>query len=201
MWGPGSIENFTSIWLPLVPPSGPAPTTVSPGDFVQLAYCNASDPTQAFEWATDPHPVVRHVGSGLCVEQGAFVDAVGDAFTALWMQPCRDEAGGNQTWYRSGPMWTNTSSPFAPDCVSWNTGGPSQGANLITYRCGNSTDWQSRFESPLTPSTPGPFQALSDAFPTGFCVAGAPQWNPALYQLRWRPAWRLADFATVERFR
>lgn len=194
-WGPGGIENFTAIWLPLTPPSGPPPGVVAPGDTVQLANCNASDPAQRFEWAVDPHPVVRHAGSGLCVEQGTFVDAVGDASSALWLQPCRDEVGGNQTWYRNGASWTNTSAPFAPGCVAWNTGGPAEGAVMIVYRCGNSTDWQGRFDSPLTPGAPGGlFQALSDAFPTGFCLAGAPRWNPALYQLQWRGSWRLADF-------
>ena len=35
-WGPGSIQNFTAVWLPLLPPSGPAPTVVQPGFSLQV---------------------------------------------------------------------------------------------------------------------------------------------------------------------
>ena len=102
MWGPGSIENFTNIWLPLSAPSGPAPTVVEPGFNLQLAYCNSSDPTQQFLWSVDPLPVVKHAGSGLCVTQGVFTDAVGDSGTAMWMEPCNGIVSGNQTFYKNG---------------------------------------------------------------------------------------------------
>ena len=91
-------------------------------------------------------------------------------------------------------MFTNTSAGFGAGCVSWNTDGPSQGNAMITYRCGNSTDWQSRFESPLTPDTPGLFAALSDAFPTGFCLTAAPPLNPSVFNLPWEGAWSLKDY-------
>jgi len=95
---------------------------------------------------------------------------------------------------RAGASFTNTSAGFGDGCVAWNTGGPAPGQNLILYRCGNGTDWQGRFDAPLAQDTPGLFQALSSSFPTGFCVSGQPQWNPALFQLQFHASWSLKDF-------
>jgi len=102
MWGPGSIQNFTAVWLPLTEPTGPPPTVVQPGYNVQLNVCNASDPTQQFLWTTSPVPAVKHAGSGLCVTGGSFTDAVGDSGTAMWLEPCLDLLGSNQTFFRTG---------------------------------------------------------------------------------------------------
>ena len=101
MWGPGSIQNFTAIWLPLIAPTGPPPSIVQSGFNAQLTKCNSSDPTQLFQWTTTP-PQVQHVGSGLCVTQGEYVDAVGDTVSVMLTNPCSGVVGGNQTWYRTG---------------------------------------------------------------------------------------------------
>jgi hypothetical protein len=104
------------------------------------------------------------VGSGLCVTQppGA------NASTALAFAPC-GAGDGSQTWYKTGVAFSNTTTGFGADCVNWNCGnGFALGATPILYRCGNQTQWNSRWDT-LTPDTPGLFQALSDASPTGYC--------------------------------
>jgi hypothetical protein len=52
-FGPGGLQNMTNIWLPLLPPSGPAPTNVTAGWALQTTLCNASDPTQQLAWHLD----------------------------------------------------------------------------------------------------------------------------------------------------
>jgi hypothetical protein len=116
------------------------------------------------------------VGSGLCVTQppGA------NASTALAFAPC-GAGDGSQTWYKTGVAFSNTTTGFGADCVNWNCGnGFALGATPILYRCGNQTQWNSRWDAPLTPDTPGLFQALSDASPTGYCLAASPVRNPSL---------------------
>ena len=72
--------------------------------------------------------------------------------------------------------------------------GDAQGALLMLYRCGNTTQWNSRFDMPLEPSIPGLFQALSDVDPSGYCIAASPVRNPSLWALPWMDEWSLKDF-------
>lgn len=190
MWGPGSIYNMTLIWLPLIPPSGPPPSVVNPGDIAQMALCNASDPTQQFQW--NENGTVTHAGSGLCVTQPP--NATTDTY--LYLLPC-GATNGSQTWYRTGDSISNTSDAFGPNCVNWNTPMQELGGQVILYRCGNSTQYNSRWDFPLDSNTPGLFQALSDASPTGYCLAGGPQWNPSQWTMPWQDAWSLKDYAAV----
>lgn len=184
MWGPGSIQNMTNIWLPLISPSGPPPTVVNPGDIAQLTLCNASDPTQAFQWNTNN--TITHVYSGLCVQQNS-----SDGLLHLTQCGVSD---ASQTWYVTGPSISNTSYALGPDCSNWNTPMQELGGAIILYRCGNSTQYNSRWDYPLTSATPGLFQALTDASPTCYCLQGGPQWNPSQFTMPWHDSWQLKDF-------
>jgi len=185
-YGPGSIQNDTLIWLPLQPPSGPAPTNVTEGWTIQLNTCNASDPTQQFAW--HKNATVTHVLSGLCVAQ---TEQPGPP---MIVQRC-ETGNAAQTWYHTGSAFSNTSFGFGANCVNWNAGnGDAQGALVMTYRCGNSTQWNSRWDAPINPSTPGLFQALSDVDPSGFCISASPARNPSLWALPWQSSWSLKDF-------
>ena len=186
-YGPGSIQNDTLIWLPLQPPSGPSPTNVTADWTIQLNLCNASDPIQQFAWHANH--TVTHVGSGLCITGSSSNEG-----PPMTVQPC---VAGNakQTWYHTGAAYSNTSFGFGDDCVNWNAGnGDAQGALVMLYRCGTSMSWNSRWDSPLTPSTPGLFQALSDVDPSGYCLTASPARNPSLWALPWLDSWSLKDF-------
>ncbi len=100
----------------------------------------------------------------------------------------------SQTWWRTGDAISNTTYSFGPGCVNLNTPMQELGGIVILYRCGNSTQYNSRWDLPLDIGTPGLFQALSDASPTRYCLSAGPQWNPSQWTMPWHDAWSLKDY-------
>jgi hypothetical protein len=136
-FGPGGLQNMTNIWLPLLPPSGPAPTNVTAGWALQTTLCNASDPTQQLAWHLDG--TVTHEPSGLCVSADAFDPNEDQTLSA---QECGGAPG--QAWFKTGVAFSNTSFGFGNGCSNWNAGnGFALGAAIILYRCGNQTQCES----------------------------------------------------------
>jgi hypothetical protein len=114
-YGPGGLQNMTQVWLPLLPPSGPAPTKAEEGWQVQTTLCNASDPTQQFSWQTSG--TVTHAPSGMCIAQSS---SSPNEDTTLFLEPC--SGATNQTWHKTGVAFSNTSFGFGEGCSSWNAG-------------------------------------------------------------------------------
>jgi len=186
-YGPGGLQNMTAVWLPILPPSGPPPTQVAPGWQLQTTLCNASDPTQSLAWHAGG--TVTHEPSGLCVTQAAWSP---DRDTTLSAQVCAGSP--NQTWFKTGVAFSNTTFGLGNGCSNWNAGnGFALGAPVILYRCGNQTQWNSRWDTPLTPDTPGLFEGVSDISRTGYCLALRPQHDPSLFYIPWLDSWRVAD--------
>lgn len=138
-YGPGALANMTQVWLPLLPPSGPPPTSVQVGWQLQTSLCNNSDPTQQLAW--HKNGTVTHAASGLCLAQGP---SIPDLDVNIYADICKSSATGqpiaNQTWYKTGVAFSNTSFGFGNGCSNWNAGnGFALGAPIMLYRCGNQT--------------------------------------------------------------
>jgi hypothetical protein len=130
---------MTQVWLPLLPPSGPPPTSVQVGWQLQTSLCNNSDSTQQLAWHNNG--TVTHAASGLCLAQGP---SIPDLDVNIYADICRSSATGqpiaNQTWYKTGVAFSNTSFGFGNGCSNWNAGnGFALGAPIMLYRCGNQT--------------------------------------------------------------
>lgn len=178
---------MTEVWLPLLPPSGPPPTNVQVGWQLQTSLCNESDPTQQLSWHANG--TVTHASSGLCLAQGP---SIPDLDVNIYADTCSGSA--NQTWYKTGVAFSNTSFGFGNGCSNWNAGnGFALGAPIMLYRCGNQTQWNSRFDTPLSPDTPGLFQGVADISATGYCLAVRPQHDPSLWFMPFLDSWHIAD--------
>lgn len=182
---------MTAIWLPLVPPTGPAPAAPAPGWVLSLDTCNAADTKQGFEIAVGGDGSVTHVSSGLCVAQPS-----GAPGTALVLAKC-DASDPAQMWHSpTGQTLTSTARPGDAGCVSWNEDNQqiTAGNPVIAYACGQPPAWNEMFALPLTGST-GVIAALgSDGSTAGTCVSVAPPSNPSQWTLPWFDAWSLKDF-------
>lgn len=191
-YGPGSLQNMTEVWLPLLPPSGPPPTNVQIGWQLQTSLCNASDPTQQLSWHLNG--TVTHAASGLCLAQGP---SIPDQDVNIFTDTCSGSNNtpiANQTWFKTGAAFSNTSFGFGNGCSNWNAGnGFALGAPIMLYRCGNQTQWNSRYDTPLTPDTPGLFQGIADISATGYCLVVRPQHDPSLWFMPFFDSWRIAD--------
>jgi len=97
--GPGSLENATAVWLPLIPPTNAPPANGSIGFILTLATCNATDPAQLFT-LTAANTLV-HASSALCVNAGG---AGGDDSAVL--ATCVSGAAA-QRWTTNGNRITN----------------------------------------------------------------------------------------------
>ena len=187
----GSIQNASYVWLPFNPPTGPVPPNPQSGWMVSLKPCDTTDPLQQFQYGGGGKDTVTHVGSGLCIAQPS--PALSSQSGGIGVLTC--DGTPSQQWYFVGDAFSNTTSGFGADCVNWNAGnGDELGAAIILYRCGNETQWNSRWDVPAAAGVPGTFEALSDATRTGFCLAVAPSPDPSLWGLPWRDAWQLKDF-------
>jgi hypothetical protein len=112
--GPGGLDNMTLIWLPMVPPTGGAPSNASVGWVVSLDTCRTGDPMQTF--SINANHTVTHAASGLCVT----APPPGPGESPLQLQPC-GSAPGSQAWYvAAGNTIASVPSGTGNGCVDWN---------------------------------------------------------------------------------
>jgi hypothetical protein len=125
--GPGGLDNMTAIWLPLLPPSGPAPATPAPGWVFVLDIC-----LTAPAFLLSPSDAsVTHVTTGLCVSQSPD----GANRGALELAAC-SAADPLQRWHAAGGgSGAVTSTPHARDagCVSWNVANTRNGYEVTGF--------------------------------------------------------------------
>ena len=114
---PGGLDNWTSVWLPLVPPQS---NTSSGGGIPQsgwelrLAACEAGDPLQQF---TLGQGRVKHHASGLCVERAHALRSS----SVLTLAKCNDSSDIFQHWVHgaNGSISTGAVSTSQNSCVAW----------------------------------------------------------------------------------
>lgn len=188
--GPGGLDNMTAIWLPLLPPSGPAPATPAPGWVFVLDIC-----LTAPAFLLSPSDAsVTHVTTGLCVSQSPD----GANRGALELAAC-SAADPLQRWHAAGGgSGAVTSTPHARDagCVSWNVANQQlvAGNPIIAYACGSPPAWNEAFELPAA-GAPGLVTADDgNGNPSTLCAAVVPPTNPSKWTLPWFDAWSLKDF-------
>jgi hypothetical protein len=68
---------------------------------------------------------------------------------------------------------------------------------MILYRCGNQTQWNSRFDTPLTPDTPGLFEGVADISLTGYCIAVRPRHDPSLWYMPYLDSWTVEQVGAL----
>jgi len=176
--GPGSLDNMTNIWLPLIKGAGPSWA----GQPVLEATCDAGDATQQWEVPAGGAGPLRHVASGLC--------AGGDAGQPLSLADCG-----------AVPLWEvradgSIARGAGGSCVSWNAIDdlPHQPGNaIIAYACDHPPAWNEVWAAPA-PGARGLIRAALGYHnhTENLCAAVAQGQQP--WTLPWNPAWRLKDF-------
>lgn len=115
---PGGLDNWTSVWLPLVPPhskasNGSSAHNPQPGWELHLANCAVGeDPLQQFTLAQGR---VTHYSSGLCVEAR-------DVGSVLTLAKCNESSSASQHWVRgvNGSISNGSDVSTAQrGCIAW----------------------------------------------------------------------------------
>lgn len=182
---------MTLIWLPMIPPSGAAPTNATVGWILSLNTCDQSDVNQQFMVTQDD--TVVHVSSGLCVAQ-----PVGsNAGSNLVLAACNKD-DPMQSWMAASFKNTiaNTTSGTGNNCVDWNNANNviTAGNQILGYACGSNPAWNAQWSVPAAGQT-SVIQALNNNFkPSGMCASVGPASNPSQWTLPWYDSWSLKDF-------
>lgn len=186
---PGGLQNWTSVWLPLLPPTlANASANPSPGWEVRLEPCREGDMLQQFAFERN---AVRH-SSGLCVETPPRFGV-----SPLVLARC-DGASAWQRWLRgaNGSIANSTSSatvPPARECIAWNVFGDllNPGDPVIAWRCLDKWDEQWDFPPGVTP---GHITAMTSAgTPSQLCATVVSN-TSGRWTLPWASSWSLRNY-------
>jgi hypothetical protein len=176
---------MTNIWLPLVPPTGTAPSKPAVGWTLSLAACDASDALQG--WALNAaSATMTHTASGLCV-----ANLGGSAGGVLTLATC-GASDGSQTWHQvgNGEIASTAAGGQGALCVNNDNNVLPAGNPVIAYDCGSSPAWNALWR--VARSSVEALDASGKR--SGMCASVGPASNPSQWTLPWLPEWSLKDF-------